>query len=170
MKTKKKASVTNAKEIEKQKIKGKAKAAAVAKKLKRQKAIVKKKEKPSNIETQTDEFYPKEKRHFRYRVKDKKGINHPNYIIGETDNDYLTLGITHSKYKDKKKTNRNHLLESNPNKNDPEPAYIRKQIEKTRKHAFEPNKLKGHKLSPKDDEYVDTLVDKRRRYKEQQKK
>ena len=114
-------------------------------------------------------FYNNKKdRHFRNRSStinkgnkiEKK--NHPHYIIGEEKNHYLALGITHDRKKGK--GHNNHPLTKNPNKYDPEPSYMKKQIECAHKGAYSKYKL-NYRLSDIDELYVDSLIAKNKKYK-----
>lgn len=88
---------------------------------------------------------------------------HPHYIIGEEGNYYLSVGITHDKKKGK--GHNNHKLSKNPQKGFNEISYIRKQISRGNKKAYSKNKLTNYSMSKVDDEYIDNLISKNKRYK-----
>lgn len=123
-----------------------------------------------NRRTDSDGFYEnKSDRHFRDRrcVKKVNNVNvvsrHPNYIVGETNTNYYSFGFTHKDVKGKK--HKNHLLDSNPNKNDKSDSYIRKQMESANKDQYSDYIIKNMKLSKKDDDYVTSLIEKRKQKK-----
>lgn len=108
-------------------------------------------------------FYSRNKRHFRNRktiVKGKK-ILHPNYIVGEYKNYFLSFGLTHSNSKGKK--HKNYKLSKNPKIGDDSPSYMRKQLDNGNKNEFT-SRLTNFRMSAKDDDYVDSLIEKRRSY------
>lgn len=111
-------------------------------------------------------FYKDRKqRHFRgkkTRVNGKIKI-HPHYIVGENESKYASLGITHDKYKGRKHPN--YELKSNPKKDDNSIAYLRKQIEVSPKKLYTIYRYNDYKMSTKDDDYVDQLVEKKKNYK-----
>lgn len=122
-----------------------------------------------NRRTDSDGFYEnKSDRHFRDRQCEKgsskieKG-KHPNYIVGETNTDYYSFGITHKALKGKK--HKNYLLDSNPNKNDNKNSYMRKQMDSGPKNQYSSYTLDKFKLSNKDEKYVDSLIEKRKQKK-----
>ena len=106
-------------------------------------------------------YYERNQRHFRGRktkVNGKVKI-HPNYIVGEEKENYFSFGITHSEKKGK--GHKNHRLEKNPNKQDKNPSYLKKKMEIAPKKSFT-SILKGFSMSKNDDDYVDSLIRKRR--------
>ncbi len=109
---------------------------------------------------ESDIFYEKKERHFRGRKTKVKGETriHPNYIIGEDEENYVSLGLTHSPKKGKK--HKNHEMNENPKKDDNSKIYMRKKIEAGNKNEYSSNKWENYQISDVDDEYVDTLIDK----------
>lgn len=117
-------------------------------------------------------WYKRKDRYFKNRrCKDKNGKYslHPSYIVGEERNKYYALGITHEDRKDSK--HKNHKLSRNPNtlSNSTRASYMKKQIELATKYQFY-NRLYGYRMSPEDDDYVDKLVEKKRKYLSENKK
>lgn len=103
-------------------------------------------------------FYDdKNKRHFRgkyTKVRDETVI-HPHYIVGETEDKYASLGITHSK---KNGNHYNHLLNNNPNKKDKEKSYMKKNIEISDKKKYTNFRYRKYKLSNEDGSYVNDRI------------
>ncbi len=86
---------------------------------------------------------------------------HPVYVVGEERGRYLIFGITHARRKGK--GHANHKLAKNPKAVDDSTAYIRKKIEEDRKTAFTKERYSNYRMSPRDDEYVDALISKRKK-------
>ncbi len=110
-------------------------------------------------------------RHFRMRKtkgKDGKKKLHPNYIVGEDRKHFFSLGLTHET--DKGKKHKNYKLSKNPKFGDNSPSYMRKHIETGNKHEYSTSKLKNYRMSAKDDNYVDSLIEKKRKYLDKNKK
>ena len=63
----------------------------------------------------------------------------------------------------KGKKHANHELFKNPKAGDGSKAYIRKKIEEDRITAFTKERYNNYRMSPKDDEYVDALISKRKK-------
>lgn len=111
-------------------------------------------------------FYKnRNQRHFRGKKTNVRGEIkiHPHYIVGENESKYASLGITHDNSKGKK--HKNHLLTKNPEYGKNDKSYIKKQIEIGSKKLYTPYKLNNFKISSKDDDYVDHLVEKKKNYK-----
>lgn len=111
-------------------------------------------------------FYTnKNKRHFRDRRTKNNTIKtkHPHYIIGEDENNYLSLGLTHQRKKGK--GHNNYQLTKNPNSKDNKLSYLRKQIEIGNKKSYSKNKLINFTMSKKDDEYVDEMISKNNKFR-----
>lgn len=82
---------------------------------------------------------------------------HPQYIIGETKDEYASLGVTHSTTSGKR--HRTHLLKKNPNPNDSKPSYMKKNIEISNKKNYMKSKKYSHyRLSEEDEKYVDDRI------------
>ena len=111
-------------------------------------------------------FYKDRKqRHFRgkrTRVNGKR-IIHPHYIVGEDKDNFASLGITHDESKGKK--HKNYLLSKNPEYGQSSKSYMRKEIENSSKRNYTLYKFTNYKMSSKDDDYVDKLVEKKKKYK-----
>lgn len=109
-------------------------------------------------------FYSRKKRHFRGRKTkvNHQVVTHPNYIVGEDQNHYYSFGLTHSDRKGKK--HKNYRLVHNPKEKDDSVAYLRKQMEIADKSSFT-SRFKNYHMSKKDDDYVDTLIEKMKRSK-----
>lgn len=107
-------------------------------------------------------FYKdKSKRHFRGKYskdkKTKKNKIHPYYIIGETEDKYASLGITHSSNSGKK--HRTYELKKNPDPNDPKPSYMQRKIEFPYKKSFvKSRRYSKYRLSEEDEKYVDNRI------------
>ncbi|MBQ7906814.1 MAG: hypothetical protein IJ309_02440 [Clostridia bacterium] len=97
----------------------------------------------------------KKKNEFRRKnMKDGKG--HPSYIFAQQGNEYIFLGITHSKITNGVK---NIKLEKNPNPKDKRDSYVRPKVEKYNKSSFG-KKLKGWHFSDKDKQTVEYITKK----------
>jgi len=109
-------------------------------------------------------FYSRNKRHFRGRKTVVKGVKkiHPNYIVGENGNKYYSFGLTHSSSKGKK--HKNYKLAYNPKNGDDSPVYMRKKMESANKNEYSSNKWDNYKMSNIDDDFVDSLIDKKQQY------
>lgn len=117
-----------------------------------------------NVKTDRDGFYiDKKDRHFRkrYTVVNGKIKEHPNYIVGETNDKYKSFGITHNDSKGK--NHKNHLLSKNPEYGKTDPSHLRKQMEEASKRQYSQYMLKNFKMSKIDDQYVDSLIEKRKK-------
>ena len=111
-------------------------------------------------------FYKDRKqRHFRGKKTNVRGEIkiHPHYIVGENESKYASLGITHDDSKGKK--HKNHLLSKNPEYGQSSKSYMRKEIENSSKRNYTLYKFTNYKMSTKDDDYVDKLVEKKKNYK-----
>lgn len=108
-------------------------------------------------------YYRRNQRHFRNRTTIVQGVvkQHPSYIVGEEGNNYLSFGITHKNKKGKR--HYNHQLRRNPNPYDSTPSYIRKQVESSSKRLFSRRRIDSYRMSPEDDSYIDSLLQRRRR-------
>lgn len=103
-------------------------------------------------------------RHFR-RFHSKETTGHPSYVYDEKGNVYKVLGVTSAS-----KTNEvlNIKLERNPEPGNTDPAYVQpkaKEIPKGTKNK----KLKGWKLSGKDKQTVQEIIDKNEKKKKPRK-
>lgn len=109
-------------------------------------------------------YYQKKDRHFRGRYTKVKGKTkvHPNYIVGEDDKNFLSIGITHDPYKGK--GHKNHEMYRNPQKGDNSVSYMKKQIESANKKNFS-ERLNNFKLHPIDEEFVNKIVEKHKKKK-----
>lgn len=121
-----------------------------------------------NRRTDSDGFYEnKSDRHFRgmktYNSKTKKIEAHPNYVIGELPSKYMSYGITHDKYKGKGHNNKR--LESNPKIGETDVAYLRRQLNINDKKKYSSNVYFDYKMSKNDDDYVTSLIEKRKQKK-----
>lgn len=107
-------------------------------------------------------FYDRNKRHFRGRYTKVKGKIkvHPNYIVGEDGSDLLSLGITHDPLKGKK--HKNYKMVGNPKKGDNSVSYMKKQIVSANKKNYT-DKWNNYRIHPKDDEFVDKIVEKHKK-------
>lgn len=90
----------------------------------------------------------------------RKGYNgkltgHPQYIYGESGNNYKILGLTTSPITNGVK---NEPLDDNPEPNNHEQAYVRTKPEQENKGVFG-ERLKGWKFSKKDKEKVRKIID-----------
>lgn len=110
-------------------------------------------------------YYTRDKRHFRGRKTIVKGVKkiHPNYIVGEDRNNYYSFGLTHSSSKGKK--HKNYKLMRNPKNGDNSQVYMRKKMESANKNEYTSKKWDNYKMSKLDDDYVDSLIDKKRNCK-----
>lgn len=119
-----------------------------------------------NRRTDSDGFYENKKdRHFRgkkVRIDGKAKI-HPHYVVGEYASKYMSFGITHDEYKGTK--HKNYHMDSNPNMNDKKDSYMRKQLSCDNKIEYSPNIYYELKMSKKDDDYVTSLIEKRKQKK-----
>ena len=84
-------------------------------------------------------------------------------VVGEYPSKYMSFGITHDEYKGKK--HKNYHMDSNPNMNDKNDSYMRKQLSCDNKIEYSPNIYYELKMSKKDDDYVTSLIDKRKQKK-----
>lgn len=121
-----------------------------------------------NRRTDKDGFYENKKdRHFRgmktYNPKTKKIEAHPNYVVGELSREYMSYGITHDKHKGKGHNNKK--LEINPKIGETDTAYLRKQINIKEKNKYSSNIYPDYKMSREDDDYVTSLIEKRKQKK-----
>lgn len=109
-------------------------------------------------------YYSRNKRHFRGRKTIVKGVKkiHPSYIVGEDRTNYYSFGLTHSPSKGKK--HKNYKLSKNPQIGDNSPSYMRKQLDIGNKSEFT-RKLTNFRMSHKDDDYIDKLIDKKKNFK-----
>lgn len=106
-------------------------------------------------------FYEdKKKRHFRSRRNkvNNKIIYHPNYIVGESETEFYSFGLTHSKKLNKK--HNNYMLKLNPNKKDDKPSYLRKNLVYDKKKNYSKIKLNNYHMSNEDNNYIDFLLEK----------
>ena len=103
-------------------------------------------------------LYPKYRRHFREKkTRSSRGADkHPSYVVGEGDRVFAVFAITHDNKKGSGHSN--HPLAVNPNKNDRDQAYIRKQMDIRPKESLGKRILAFLRLSKKDDEYVDGRI------------
>lgn len=103
-------------------------------------------------------IYAKEDRHFRSKRTNAGGKpgKHPAYVVGEGKNVYASFGITHDRKKGK--GHYNHLLAVNPDRKDPHPSYIHKQMEIRAKKDLGSAILSFLRLSKEDDQYVDGRI------------
>lgn len=119
-----------------------------------------------NRRTDSDGFYENKKdRHFRgkkVRIDGKVKI-HPHYVVGEYPSKYMSFGITHDEYKGTK--HKNYHMDSNPNMNDKNDSYMRKQLSCDNKIEYSSNIYYELKMSKKDDDYVTSLIEKRKQKK-----
>ena len=90
--------------------------------------------------------------------KHKKFTGHFTLIIGETNDEYYFLTLTHSK---KYHRRINIPLINNPNKNDRSQAYLTKIIKHMNKKNFT-NTGKHLTLSPEDEKIIDMFLEKER--------
>ena len=109
-------------------------------------------------------FFKRSDRHFRGKKTKVKGTvkTHPNYVVGEDHSNYYSLGLTHSACKGKK--HKNHKLVRNPKQGETSTAYIHKKIETADKRLFS-KKYGNYQMSKEDDDYIDTLIEKKRNHK-----
>ena len=104
----------------------------------------------------------KKKSNFRKGFRKNKRIRHPTYVVGEIDEKYEYLGITHS---ESYEGIRNVPLERNPDPEDGERAYLRPIVEKDHPKNFG-RSLKGWNFSKSDKKKVDEIV---KEYKQKKK-
>lgn len=124
------------------------------------------KNKTKNVKTDKEGFYiDKKDRHFRTRhtIARSMVIEHPGYIVGETNDKYKSFGITHAVSKGK--NHKNHLLSINPEIGKSDSSYLRKQMDEASKRQYSQYTLKKFKMSKIDDQYVDSLIEKRKKKK-----
>ena len=102
----------------------------------------------------------KPKNEFRFNHK----TGHANYIFGETENEYRSVGLT-----SKKETfgRKNMPLKQNPKKNATGESYIRNGIIADRKESFSKKKAKNFQFSQEDKANVKSKI---RHYKKEHKK
>jgi len=87
----------------------------------------------------------------------KKRKNHPAIVVGEEDNSYLNLGLTHSK---KRGHHNNIPLSKNPNSNDNSVAYVRNTLQIDDKKYLK-KVLSHYQLSEDDFEKIYKIIKKR---------
>ncbi len=110
-------------------------------------------------------FYDdKNKRHFRGKkyFKNGKQKEHPHYILGETQDRFLSLGVTH---KDKivsktGKVHKTHKLHSNPNRSDSKDSFMKTKIDYSEKKNYSKHIYENFKLSKEDESYVESRIKK----------
>lgn len=106
-------------------------------------------------------IYPRNKRHFRGHKDIVKGKikYHPNYVFGETEDNYYSYGITEEEKYDK--YHKNYALTCNPNKNKRyKQSYIHKKHRSDKKDKYTV-KFTNYTFHPKDKEYIDDKIDKK---------
>ena len=105
-------------------------------------------------------FYTRKKRHFRGHKTNVKGktVIHPSYIVGEEEDSFYHVGLTHSPKKGK--GHPNHRLLKNPRSGEAKISYVRKKVELDSKNNFSRKKLRNFKMSKEDDLYIDNLINK----------
>ncbi len=99
---------------------------------------------------------------FRNNIKrkeyGKKNGKHPSIVIGEKDNMFANLGLTHS---DRRGHHKNILLSRNPNKKDKKPSYVRDDLRfDDMKYLHEV--LNYRKLPKKDIDKIMKIINKKR--------
>lgn len=96
------------------------------------------------------------KNEFR-RTNKKGGKNHPTYIYAREGDDYVYLGLTHSRITENVENIR---LDKNPNPKDKRPAYVRPMSQKANRSSFG-KKFIGWFFSESDKEKIENLKNKK---------
>lgn len=108
------------------------------------------------------DYYSESARHFRGH-EDLVGNEikyHPNSVVGEKDDYYISFGVTSAKKYDKK--HNNHPLQKNPKKGSAEPAYIHKNPTIDLKSNYS-SRYHDYELSKEDNRYIDERIEKWRK-------
>ena len=90
--------------------------------------------------------------------KNKDTPYHPSIIVGEKDNKYANIGLTHNA---KRGHHKNIPLHENPNKKDKRKSYLRTDLRFDDKEYLK-EKLYGYKLSTKDIDKIYSIINKKR--------
>ena len=91
------------------------------------------------------------------KLKIKNG-KHPSIVVGEEDNKYANLGLTHSK---KRGHHKNIELSRNPNKNDSQISYVRDDL-RLDDMKYLQEILNYRKLPKKDIDKIMKIINKKR--------
>ena len=94
----------------------------------------------------------------RQQVNKKKNGKHVSLVVGERNNTYANLGLTHSK---KRGHHNNIKLSRNPNKNDKKPSYVRDDLQFHEKKYLE--EILNYRRLPKADiDKIMKIINKKR--------
>ncbi len=99
----------------------------------------------------------------RYKKKEggKKPSRHPKLIVDETKTDYGFMGLTKD---DRRGHHKNIELKQNPQKGNPNKAYLRDELRYDDKVNFD-EELKQYNLSPEDKRAIIELIKRRKKKK-----
>lgn len=85
-----------------------------------------------------------------FSVRNRKNAKHPYVIVGANKTSFNAMSLTHKK---RTKKHSNFPLKHNPNKNDNEPSYLKKQVISDFKFRFS-KAFKDYEISKEDAENI----------------